>query len=147
VSWHAHFANELTAECIDDAGNGGLLALADEIEVEHALHSAGLQTAVRMLLELAPRFRSCCGLLLDKASGLGVEESVCSRWAQWAAGSYETTDVVVGRKAFVRVRGAGLVGSGPVDWDGGRHRGRFASIEDIELLTKRAYGYMRDNCQ
>ena len=50
---NAHFAHELTAECVDDTSNRGGLALADEVEVEHTLHSLGLQTAVP-LLELAP---------------------------------------------------------------------------------------------
>lgn len=48
--WHVHFADELAAECVDDSGNGGLLALADEVKVEHALDSTGLQTAGGMLL-------------------------------------------------------------------------------------------------
>ena len=42
----AHFANKLTAKCVDDASDRGLLALADEVEIEHALDSAGLQTTV-----------------------------------------------------------------------------------------------------
>jgi hypothetical protein len=41
----------LTAECVDDTSDGGLLALADEVEVEHALHSTGLQSAVHIMLE------------------------------------------------------------------------------------------------
>jgi len=52
-AWHAHFAHELTAECVDDAGDRWRLALADEVEVEHALHGTGLQSAVGTLLELA----------------------------------------------------------------------------------------------
>jgi hypothetical protein len=45
-AWHAHFAHELAAECVDDAGDGRRLALADEVEVEHALDGTGLQAAV-----------------------------------------------------------------------------------------------------
>jgi hypothetical protein len=51
-SWHAHFANELTAECVDDTSNRGLLALADKVKIEHALHGTGLQSAVDTLLEV-----------------------------------------------------------------------------------------------
>lgn len=54
VAWHAHFADELTAECVDDTGDRGRLALADEVEVEHALHGTGLQSAVDMLLVACP---------------------------------------------------------------------------------------------
>jgi hypothetical protein len=45
LAWHTHFADELAAECVDDTSYGGLLALADEVEVEHALHGTGLQAA------------------------------------------------------------------------------------------------------
>jgi len=48
---YVHFADELTAECVDDTGDGGLLALADEVEVEHALDGTGLQSAVHIVLE------------------------------------------------------------------------------------------------
>lgn len=47
---NAHLADELTTEGVDDAGHGGRLALADEVEVEHALHGTGLQSAVAMLV-------------------------------------------------------------------------------------------------
>lgn len=40
-----HLADELTAECVDDASDGRCLALANEVEVEHALDGFGLQTA------------------------------------------------------------------------------------------------------
>ena len=40
---YAHFAHELATECVDDAGDRGRLALADEVEVEHTLHGARLQ--------------------------------------------------------------------------------------------------------
>ena len=42
----SHFADELTTEGVDDTGNGGGATLADEVEVEHTLHSAGLHTTV-----------------------------------------------------------------------------------------------------
>jgi hypothetical protein len=84
------------------------------------------------------------GRLLDEASCLGVEKSVCGRRAQWPAGSCETTDVVVGREAICR--GGRLVGSGPVDWSSGRHRGRW-SIEGIELQANVSRVYMRGSCQ
>ena len=45
---YVHFADELTAECVDDTGDGGLLALADEVEVEHTLDGTGLQSAVHL---------------------------------------------------------------------------------------------------
>ena len=51
MPWHAHFADELAAECVDDTGDRGLLALADEVEVEHALDGTGLQSAVHIVLE------------------------------------------------------------------------------------------------
>lgn len=43
---HGHFAHELTTECVDDASHRGLLALADEVKIKHALDGAGLQSAV-----------------------------------------------------------------------------------------------------
>lgn len=72
-----HLADELAAECVDDTGNGRRLAFADEVEVEHALHSLGLQA-------------------VHEASRLVVEEHVLSRWAHWPAGCCEAADVVVG---------------------------------------------------
>jgi hypothetical protein len=45
VSFYSHFANELTAECVNDTRNGRSLALANEVEVEHALHGLGLHAA------------------------------------------------------------------------------------------------------
>jgi hypothetical protein len=46
---NVHFAHELTAESINDTGNGRSLALADEVEVEHALDSSWLEAAVKMV--------------------------------------------------------------------------------------------------
>lgn len=42
----SHFAHELAAKGIDDARDGWRLALADEVEIEHALHGAGLEPTV-----------------------------------------------------------------------------------------------------
>ena len=59
---YAHFAHELATECVDDTSNGGCLPLADEVEVEHSLHGAGLQTTKGSLLDCAPIVYSlhCC---------------------------------------------------------------------------------------
>jgi hypothetical protein len=75
-----HLAHELTAKCVDDTGDGGGLAFADEVEIEHALDGSWLQT-------------------VDEASCLVVEEGVFSTRAQRTRGSSETADVVVGREA------------------------------------------------
>lgn len=42
----SHLADELAAECVDDTSHGRLLALADEVKVEHTLHCLGLHAAV-----------------------------------------------------------------------------------------------------
>ena len=44
-----HLADELTTESVDDTGDGRLLALADEVEVKHALDGLGLHSATRLL--------------------------------------------------------------------------------------------------
>lgn len=91
-----HLGDELTTESVDDTGDGGGLALADEVEVEHTLNGAGLQT-------------------VDETSGLVVEQSVFGKRAQRTAGSREACDVVVGRQA------AGCLGAiGTVSGGGGR---------------------------
>jgi len=123
VAWHAHFAHELAAECVDDTGDRGLLALADEVEVEHALHGTGLQSARDAVRAALSRIDSRWGLLLDEASCLRVEEGVCGGRAHWAAGSCKTADVVVGRQA---------IGRGALC---GRHGGRGASGAGVELQT------------
>lgn len=46
-----HLADELTAESVDDTGDGRLLALANEVEVKHTLDGLGLHSA-RGLLDL-----------------------------------------------------------------------------------------------
>ncbi|KAI6762874.1 hypothetical protein HG530_008854 [Fusarium avenaceum] len=75
-----HLADELTAESVDNTGNGGLGSLANEVEIEHALDGSGLKT-------------------VDEASRLVGEESVLRKRAQRSAGSRETLDVVVSRQA------------------------------------------------
>jgi hypothetical protein len=70
----------LTAESVDNTGNGGLGSLANEVEIEHALDGSGLKT-------------------VDEASRLVGEESVLRKRAQRSAGSRETLDVVVSRQA------------------------------------------------
>jgi len=44
-----HLADELAAEGVDDTGDGRLLALADEVEVKHALDGLGLHSAVAIV--------------------------------------------------------------------------------------------------
>lgn len=78
-----HLADELTAECVDDTCDGRSLALADKVEIEHALDGSGLQA-------------------VDKASGLVVEEGVLCTRAQGTAGGSESANVVVGREAWGR---------------------------------------------
>ena len=84
-----HLADELTTEGVDDASNRGSGTLADEVEIEHALDSTGLQT-------------------VDEASCLLVEESMRGKRAQRPAGSSEAADVVVRRE----VGGSARAGSG-----------------------------------
>ena len=124
---NAHLAHELTAEGVDDTGHGGGLALADEVEVEHALHGTGLQSAVPPSVACPPltAFFAAWSFsegLLDEASCLRVEEGVRGRRAQGPRGSGKTLDVVVGRE--VVAGGSGLGRGGPVDGRGGRHVGQ-----------------------
>lgn len=99
-----HLAHELSSECVDDTSNGRSLPLADEVEIEHTLHSLGLHTAGRRSVLPIPSF-TCGGLreenLLDKTSCLWVEESVSCLWAQRSAGSRESLNVVVRRKVLL----------------------------------------------
>jgi hypothetical protein len=44
-----HLADELTTESVDDTGHRRLLALANEVEVKHTLHSLGLHAAVEIV--------------------------------------------------------------------------------------------------
>jgi hypothetical protein len=73
------------------------------------------------------------GHLLNKASCLGVEESVCCWWAQRTAWCLEATDVVVGREvvAVDRGRAIGRRLQGAVgDRHSGRHVGGLGSRKD-----------------
>ena len=81
-----HLAHELTTESVDDTGNRGGLALADEVEVEHALDGSGLET-------------------VDEASGLVVEEGMGGQRAQRTAGSRKALDLVVGRQVAIDAGG------------------------------------------
>lgn len=47
-----HLADELTTESVDDTGDRRLLALADEVEVKHALDGLGLHSAVKAVRNL-----------------------------------------------------------------------------------------------
>ena len=102
-----HLANELATEGVDDTGDGGSGALADEVKVEHALHGSGLHATIAgqffCSISLA-RFRASRADLLYEASCLVVEESVvCGR--ENTAGRGEAGNVVVGRLIAVAGRG------------------------------------------
>lgn len=86
-----HLADELATESIDDTRHGGGLTLANEVEIQHALDGSGLHS-------------------VDEASGLVVEKSVFSTWAQRSAGSLETSNVVICRE--VALRGSAIRGCG-----------------------------------
>lgn len=90
-----HLADELSAEGIDDAGDGRGLALADEVEIQHALHSPRLET-------------------VNEASCLVVEESVRRQRAQRAAGSSKALDLVVGRQVLAAIGTGGCHGENRV---------------------------------
>lgn len=104
-----HLADELTTESVDDTGDRGLLTLADEVEVKHALDGLGLHSAEENVrhalgLRLFRRSWSCaCSQhrpmenSLDETSCLGVEELVVGLRSECSAGRSEACDVVVGR--------------------------------------------------
>ena len=108
-----HLADELSTESVDDARNGGCGALADEVEIEHALDGSWLET-------------------VHEASRLVVEESVLSTRAQRSAGSSKAADVVVGIASTWSGRGRRRTSTGCATWDCGRHGGRFGVLERIE---------------
>ena len=85
-----HLADELSTEGVDNTSNGGGLALADEVEIQHALDGSGLQT-------------------IDEAACLLMEKGVLRKRAQWPTGSRETLDLVVGRQAIVATSGSHCV--------------------------------------
>lgn len=86
-----HLAHELATKCVDNAGNGGSCALADEVKVEHPLDSSGLQT-------------------VDEASCLVVEKGVFGTRRERTAGSCESLDLVVGREASRRCGAIDTIG-------------------------------------
>lgn len=96
-----HLADELTTKSVDDASDRGGGALADEVEIKHALDSTGLQT-------------------VDEASCLLVEESMGGERAQRPAGSSEAADVVVRRGGGSRA-GRGAIGTVGASGRCGRH--------------------------
>jgi hypothetical protein len=91
----SHFADELTAEGVDDTSNGGGATLADEVEVEHTLHGTGLHTTVFWSMECAI-LNDERGNSLDEASCLVVEQGVLGDRAEEARRRVEAGDVVVG---------------------------------------------------
>lgn len=99
-----HLADELSTKGIDDARNGWCGALADEVEIEHALHSSWLEA-------------------VHEASGLVVEEGVLSTRAQRTAGSSEAADVVIGIASTWSGRGRRRSSTSGARWDSGRHDG------------------------
>jgi len=72
-----HLAHELTAKSVDNTCNRGSRALANEVEIEHALNGSWLET-------------------VDEASCFVVEESMFGSRAQRTTGCSESADVVVG---------------------------------------------------
>lgn len=77
-----HFAYELTAEGVNDAGDGGSVSFADEVEIEHALHCSGLKAAANICqsrsMQAIPAVRTiqniltCCGRGCDWHEDLRV---------------------------------------------------------------------------
>lgn len=98
----------MAAKGIDDTGDGGGLALADEVKVKHALDGSCLQAAARegqCLVGMMQLVR-CRGCLLDETSRLVVEEGVRLEGAQRAADGGKAFDVIIGREAGLRGEGA-----------------------------------------
>jgi len=72
----------LTSERVNNTGYGRRLALANEVEIEHALYSTRLETAVLKFQLVSSSGISTqfeAGSSLDEASCLWVEESVLGR--------------------------------------------------------------------
>lgn len=90
-----HLADELTTEGVDNTRYGRSGALADEIEVEHALHGSGLHTT-DLLLVSHVEVREESQDLLHEASCLVVEKAVLGGREDTARRG-EAGDVVVGR--------------------------------------------------
>lgn len=108
-----HLADELSTKGIDDARNGRCGALADEVEIEHALHGSWLET-------------------VHEASCLVVEESMLCARAQRPAGSNEASDVVVGI-ASTAGRGRQSTSTVCATWDCGRHDGWFGVLDELRV--------------
>ena len=70
----SHLADELAAEGVDDTGDGGSLALADEVEVEHALDGLGLHAAVVVLDGMVVAGRELVRLTRRNISSWGGRE-------------------------------------------------------------------------
>ena len=95
-SVYIHLLHELTTECVDDAGYGRSLALADEVEVEHTLHGSRLKTAAALSVpSLQYRAAHLRQFLLDETSCLWVEKCVFWVRAHWSARRSESLDVIV----------------------------------------------------
>jgi len=118
--WHSHLADELATKGIDDTCDRRSLALADVVEVEHALDGTRLETAMvavsllslcQVLLAELPVLPRRCNLL-DETSRLGVEECVFEARAHGPARRSETLDVVVCAETVlsVAVKAAGTIG-------------------------------------
>ena len=79
---NTHFANELTSERVNNTGYGRRLALANEVEIEHALHSTRLETAVLKLQLVSYSgfyFRSIRGGKLTRRSIVSLGGRECAR--------------------------------------------------------------------
>jgi len=111
-----HLADELSTEGIDDARHGWCGALADKVEIQHALDGSWLQT-------------------VHEASCLVVEESMLSTRAQRPARGSKATDVIVGircsRGQWCRSGAAG---------DGGRHGGGIVSFCNNNAILRQKNG-------
>lgn len=97
-----HLADELAAESVDNASNRRGAALADEVKVEHALHSSWLHSAVVSSHQyfLSHQRSPTYHYLLDETSCLVVEKSVFEG-SQGTAWSRKATNIVVGREVAI----------------------------------------------
>lgn len=108
----------LSAKRVNDTCNGRSFTLADEVEVEHALHGSCLESAV-LLSALHSHHLSPSSRWMDslhETSRFGVEKCVRRSWAQRAAGRNESLDVVVGREAWLRSEFAIEIAVGGAVW-------------------------------
>lgn len=91
-----HLADELTTEGVDNTRYGRSGALADEIEIEHALHGSGLHTTDVSLVSHVEVVGAESHDLLHEASCLVVEKAVLGGREDTARRG-KAGDVVVGR--------------------------------------------------